>query len=182
MSQKQVRIVEMLATLQRYYNKTLDIDTNKLYVAALDLYSEEDLEYLFNRVLTYCKFFPRIAEFTEIMSERKKHETMEVKHQAYCAYDQAVSVMRKIGRYQTPVFDDQIISSVIQLRFNGWVAFSNIELNEWTRKSFIDGYQEISRLKGFRHNQLSGLHQRKLSSSRAKQIGELLDNEIDNSN
>ena len=167
-------ILQGLQRLKKYFDKSLDDEILELYVAALDRYSVEQIRELFKKILARCRYFPRIAEIEELMGAAGGKQPAALTSRAYEAFEEAVSTMRKVGSYRTPEFTDPLIPAVIKNRFNGWIRFGQIEVNDWTRKAFVEEYRALSEAEEVPSIALEGMHQRKQLSSGMKQIGNFI--------
>ena len=171
---KQQMIMENLSTLFEYFDKTAGDAIFKLYVAALDRYSEGQLKELFNKILATCKFFPKIAEIEEMMGNAGAKQQAVISTKAYEAFDIAVATMSRVGSYRTPEFDDPLIPAVIRARFNGWARFGQVEINTWSRKSFVEEYKALSEVGTVSQVELEGMHNRKRLGGGVKQIDQIV--------
>lgn len=174
---KQQMITENLSTLLEYFDKTAGDAIFKLYVTALDRYTEEQLKELFTKILATCKYFPRIAEIEEMMGNTGVKQQAAISTNAHEAFDIAVATMSRVGSYRTPEFDDPLIPAVIRARFNGWARFGQIEVNTWSRKSFVEEYKALSEAEGRPQVELTGIHKSKQLSGGMKQINEFMEGE-----
>ncbi len=176
---KQQMIMRGLSRIQSYFDVRKDDETLELYIEELSKYSEDELTVIFSRIVKKCKFFPRISEIDELLGSSEKMQELALISKSHEAFDKALAMMRKVGSYRTPEFDDPLIPAVIRNRFNGWSNFGQVEVNQWTRKAFVEEYENLSLLGIIPQVELKGIHQRKQLGSGVKQIEKCLgvDNE-----
>ncbi len=164
-----------LSRLQSYFDVKKDDETLEIYIEELSRYSEEELKVLFSKIVRECEFFPRLKAMRELMGEAGGKQQAALTSRAYEAFEEALSMMRKVGSYRTPEFSDQLIPVVIKNRFGGWVRFGRIEVTDWTRKAFVEEYRALSEAGEVPQIELAGIHQRTQLGGGMKQIGDLYD-------
>ena len=152
-----------------------DDETLEIYIEELSRYSEEELTVLFSKIVRECEFFPRLKAIRELMGEAGSKQQLALTSRAYEAFEEALSMMRKVGSYRTPEFTDPLIPVVLKNRFGGWIRFGQIEVNDWTRKAFVEEYRALSEVEDRPQIELKGIHKsRQLSSGGVKQINQFL--------
>ncbi len=126
------------------------------YWTVLKPFDDQAYENAFNRLIATSKFFPRPADFIELLvvnnADRSEVEATRV-----------LKAIKTLGAYQSVKFDDPITSAVIQDSFGGWIKLCG-ELTEakesWFIKDFVRAYQAFAK-QGITHDgQLAGIIER----------------------
>ena len=167
-------LTQGLLRLQKYFLIELKDEVLEIYIEELSRYNPEQLQIIFSRVIRKCKFFPRIAEIEELAGNAGSKQIAQQTSRAHEAFEEACSMMRKIGSYRTPDFIDPLIPAVIKNRFNGWIKFGQTEVNDWMRKAFVEEYRALSEVEELPSIELEGMHQRKQLCGGIKQIAGLI--------
>ena len=152
----------------------LEEEIFEIYIEELNRYGESELQKLFSRVIRECRYFPRVAELEELSGRTGGKQQAALTSRAYEAFEEALSMMRKVGSYRAPEFSDPLIPVVIKNRFGGWVRFGRIEVTDWTRKAFVEEYRALSEAGEVPQIELAGIHQRTQLGGGMKQIGDFI--------
>ncbi|MEN6423299.1 MAG: DUF6475 domain-containing protein [Smithella sp.] len=124
-----------------------------LYWKVLEPFTDEECEAAFKEIIYENKFFPKPADFREVLVGKKTNR-------ATLAWLEVLGSVARIGNYQSVKFDDPVIHSVINA-MGGWPQLCMMEKNEekWKQKEFERLYEVISSRKGNHPEYLIGTHE-----------------------
>ena len=134
------KFANALGTLAELHGKELSPMLMKLYFKALEQFSIQDVENAIMRAITELKFFPKPVELIEFITGKGGN----IEDIALVEADNVINAMRRIGAYQSVIFDDPVTTAVIQQGFGGWVKMcqdSNENDNKWLRIEFVKIYR-----------------------------------------
>lgn len=119
-----------MLTLSEIHGKELSETLNSIYWKTLEPFTDEECEAAFKELILSSKFFPKPADFLEILRGNKED-------QASRAWIKVVQSVRKIGHYQSVKFDDPVIHSVFKF-WGGWKTSADWKDSElkWKQKEF----------------------------------------------
>ena len=126
----EVKFKEFMTVLCEIHDKRLSQLLSDLYWKVLEPFSDEDCERAFKELIYDNKFFPKPAEFIEILRGKKQD-------QATTAWIEVVNAIRRVGPYQSVNFGDPIIHGVIEF-MGGWPATGDWLEDElkWKQREF----------------------------------------------
>jgi len=121
---------EYMTALAEIHGKQLSSLLNSLYWKALEPFSDEQCEKVFKELILTSKYFPKPADFIEILGGKK--EDMAAR-----AWIKVVDTIRQIGNYQSVQFDDPVIHSVFKF-WGGWGVTADWKESDlkWKQKEF----------------------------------------------
>lgn len=149
---------EFMVGMGEMFEKEISNILSNLYWKAIEPFTDEQCRGAFNKAITQCKFFPKIADLVELMGggAGKLEDIAQVQA------DLVIKAIRHIGGYQSVDFRDPVTKAVIVSCFGGWIKMCE-ELKEvdekWYRKDFVKFYQAYSRQNIKNTTHLSGLHE-----------------------
>lgn len=118
-----------LAGLGEIFGKEVSAMMQQTYWAVLRRMSLSDFKMAVGIHLETGKWFPKPAELIETVIP-------DVKSKAVIAFDRLIDALNSTGTYNSVVFDDPAIHSVVEA-MGGWVELGAKEQNDvWFRKEF----------------------------------------------
>jgi hypothetical protein len=140
----QIKFKEYMATLCELHDRTMSKLLTDLYWKVLEPFSDEQCESAFKEIIYSNKFFPKPADFIEVLQGTKKNRATE-------AWLEVLESVKRIGNYESVKFADEAIHSVVQT-MGGWPDFCMMENEEvkWKQKEFERLYEIIS-IRGGKH-------------------------------
>lgn len=129
---------EYMATLCELHDRTMSKLLTDLYWKVLEPFTNEQCEEAFKEIIYSNKFFPKPADFREVLLGKKSNKATE-------AWLEVLNAVARIGNYQSIKFDDSAIHSVIQA-MGGWPQLCMMESTEekWKQKEFERLYEVIA--------------------------------------
>jgi len=131
----EVKFKEFMTVLCEIHDKRLTQLLSDLYWKILEPFSDEDCGRAFKELVYECKFFPKPAEFIEILKGKKQDQAMT-------AWIEVVNAIKRIGPYQSIDFGDPVIHGVIEF-MGGWPA-----IGYWLEDDLKWKQREFERLYG----------------------------------
>lgn len=121
---------EYMTALSEIHGKELSALLNSLYWKTLEPFADVECEAAFKELIFTSKYFPKPADFIEILRGKKED-------QAAKAWIKVIEAVRKIGNYQSVKFNDPIIHSVFAF-WGGWGVTADWKESElkWKQKEF----------------------------------------------
>ena len=149
----EIKFKEYMAMLCELHDKTLSKLLTDLYWKILKPYTNEQCEAAFKELIYSSKFFPKPADFKDILCGKIKNIATE----KWLDVLRAVSV---IGNYKSVRFADPVIHSVINA-MGGWQQLCMMQKDEekWKQKEFERLYEVISQRGGKHPEYLPGAHE-----------------------
>ena len=149
----EVKFKEYMATLCEMHDRTLSKLLTDLYWKVLEPFSDEECERAFQEVIYSSKFFPKPADFMEILRGKKENQATE-------AWLLVLNAVGRIGNYQSVKFSDPVIHSVINA-MGGWPQLCMMESSQehWKQKEFERLYEVIALRSGKHPDYLPGTHE-----------------------
>lgn len=146
----EVKFKEYLATLCELHDRTMSKLLTDLYWRVLEPFTDEECEHAFKELIYLSKFFPKPADFIEILTGKKENR-------ATAAWLDVLGAVKKVGNYQSVKFSDSIIHSVIQA-MGGWpqLCLMNNDEVKWKQREFERLYEVISARGGNHPDYLPG--------------------------
>ena len=126
----EIKFKEYMTMLCELHDRQLSKIMKDLYWKVLAPFTDERCEAAFKEVIYTSKFFPKPADFLEILKDKKEDRASR-------AWIKVVNAIRRVGNYQSVKFDDPVIHSVFKF-WGGWVvtaAWKEDEL-KWKQKEF----------------------------------------------
>jgi hypothetical protein len=138
------------------FDKKISTALTDAYWIALEPFDDRACENAFKRLIATSKFFPRPADFIDLMVV-KNVDMAEVEA------TKVLKAIKTLGAYQSVRFDDPVTTAVIQDSFGGWIRLCG-DLTEakesWFIKDFVRAYQAFAK-QGITHDgQLAGIVER----------------------
>lgn len=134
----EIKFKEYLATLCELHDRTMSKLLTDLYWKVLEQFTNEECEKAFKELIYSSKFFPKPADFIEVLNGKKSSRAIE-------AWLEVLTAVKRIGNYRSVQFTDQAIHSVIQA-MGGWPELCMMENEEvkWKEKEFERLYDVIA--------------------------------------
>jgi hypothetical protein len=134
----EIKFKEYMATLCELHDRTMSKLLTDLYWKVLEPFTNEQCEEAFKEIIYSNKFFPKPADFREVLLGKKSNKATE-------AWLEVLNAVARIGNYQSIKFDDSAIHSVIQA-MGGWPQLCMMESTEekWKQKEFERLYEVIA--------------------------------------
>jgi len=130
---------QYLTALSEIFGKEVSALLSSLYWETLKPFTDAECEQVFKEMIFSAKFFPKPADFLEIL--RGKQEDQAVR-----AWVKVVDAIRRVGNYQSVKFDDPVIHSVFKF-WGGWgvtADWKEVDL-KWKAKEFERLYAIMAR-------------------------------------
>ncbi len=149
----EVKFKEYMATLCELHDRTVSKLLTDLYWKVLEPFDDEECEKAFKEIIYSCRFFPKPADFREVILGKKSNRATE-------AWIEVLNSVARIGNYQSVKFSDPIIHSVINA-MGGWPQLCQMEAKEekWKQKEFERLYEVLSERGGKHPDYLPGTHE-----------------------
>lgn len=130
---------QYMAALSEIFGKELSALLNSLYWKTLEPFTDFECEQAFKELIFSAKFFPKPADFLEIL--RGKQEDQATK-----AWIKVVEAIRRVGNYKSVKFDDPVIHSVFKF-WGGWGVTGDWKEADlkWKQKEFQQLYAVMAR-------------------------------------
>lgn len=127
-----------MATLSEVFDKQLSDTLLEVYWRILEPFDDSECMTIFKRIVIELKFFPKPAEFIEMLQGKKEHSATN-------AWLDVLGTVRRIGCYRSVRFADPIIHSVIQA-MGGWPRLADMRVDDekWKQKEFERLYQVLA--------------------------------------
>ena len=131
-----------ITLLSEKYERVISETMANMIIGALKDFPDSECEKAFNHVIKYGRFYKDLIPDLLAFLERKHDDKPAL---AWVMVDRAV---RKIGPYDSVMFSDPVIHSVIE-SMGGWVAFQNCTEADWKwrRKDFESLYRVMAKQK-----------------------------------
>lgn len=152
-------ITKILAKMQKYFGKYLEVDVLQIYIENLQKMKESDFKIACVRIMQeFCQTsvqpFPLIKDFLEMSGQDGRTRAVNV-----------VAIVREAmeakGQYESVDFQDQALHCVIQ-RYGGWPEMVNNNTDKWWslhERNFIQAYESARRSGLPGPNRLLGVHE-----------------------
>jgi len=149
----EIKFKEYLATLCELHDRTMSKLLTDLYWKVLEPFSDEECEEAFKLIIYDSKFFPKPADFREVLLGKKANKATE-------SWLEVLGAVSKIGNYQSVKFDNPVVHSVINA-MGGWPQLCMMEKadEKWKQKEFERLYEVISSRNGNHPEYLIGTHE-----------------------
>lgn len=147
----------MMATLAEVFNDGKEVSKIKteIYFKSLESYPIENISQAVTKMISTRVFpsFPKPAEIIQEINGKAENKATE-------AWIMAINAIRRAGNYDSVVFADPVIHSVIQV-LGGWPKFCEGDAKDehWKQKEFEKLYAVISSRNGKHPAYLPGLHE-----------------------
>lgn len=132
-------LFSMLETISKMKNREMTAEIFKLWLAALNSYSFEEIKNAFNRYIQTERGMPEPVDILDIL--RGTAEDL-----ALAALIKVENAMSRHGSYATVVFDDPVIHAVID-ELGGWIRCCHVTESEfpWWKREFRERYKHHAR-------------------------------------
>jgi len=133
------KFAEFMTGLSEIFDKEITPTLRKIYWETLKPFSDEECKKVFNKIISTCKFWPKPADFIEVLQSSEE----DIATLAWLKVDKAV---RYIGPDASIQFNDPIIHSTIEA-MGGWEKLGDATERDWkwVRKEFENLYSIMSR-------------------------------------
>jgi len=152
---KEERFGICIQGLAGYFDKELPEFLLEIYWNGLKDYSIEEIESGANKLIMTAKFFPKVVEWIEAMTggAGKLEDVAELQA------NEVVRAIKKVGVYNSILFDDPITVAVIQTYYGGWIKLCELleEDEKWFRKDFARYYASCKRQNMSMSGHMAGL-------------------------
>jgi hypothetical protein len=130
---------QYMAALSEIHNKDLSALLNSIYWETLKPYTDEECERAFKELVFSTKFFPKPADFLELL--RGKTEDLGGR-----AWIKVIEAIRQPGPYKAVQFYDPVIHSIFKF-WGGWPCVQEWKDSElkWKQKEFERLYALMAR-------------------------------------
>jgi len=125
----EIKFKEYMSLLSETFDKPVSGSLNDLYWKILEPFTDEQCESAFKEIIYSSKFFPKPADFMEILKGKKEHRATE-------AWIEVLNAIKRIGNYESVKFSDPVIHSVLQV-MGGWdklAATMTVDEEKWKQK------------------------------------------------
>jgi hypothetical protein len=148
----EINFKEYMTLLCEMFDRNLSDIMKDLYWGILQPYTDEECEKAFKEIITSSKFFPKPADFIEVLRGKKED-------QGVLAWIEVVNTLKSVGTYKSVKFSNPVIHSVIEA-MGGWPQLGMMEVSEekWKQKEFERLY-EVMNHRGNHPAYLSGTHE-----------------------
>lgn len=136
----EIKFKEYMTMICEMFDKKLSDMMKDLYWKMLEHFTDEQCEKVFQEIILSSKFFPKPADFMEILKGKKQD-------QATIAWIEVLNAVKRIGNYESVKFADPVIHSVLQV-MGGWdqlAATMTTDEEKWKQKEFERLYQVMER-------------------------------------
>lgn len=151
-----VKFTTLFTGLCELFDKKISQALTGIYVEALSGYGIDRIENAIKQAAVGCRFFPKPVELIEFMSGGKS----AVEDRSVSEGAAVLVAIKRIGAYQSVVFDDPVTTAVIAEYFGGWAklcAELMADQEQWFLKDFEKAYRAYSRQNITHLGSLSGL-------------------------
>jgi hypothetical protein len=126
----QQKFKEYMTVMCEIFDRPVSELTLSVYWKTLQSFDDDACKKAFEAVIATAKFFPKPADFLEILRGKKED-------QAARAWIKVVETVRRVGNYQSVKFDDPVIHSVFKF-WGGWGVTASWKESElqWKQKEF----------------------------------------------
>ena len=135
-----IRFKELLTAVCELHDKKLSKTLADIYWESLTQFTDEQCEKAFKELILTSRFFPKPADFMEILKGKKEHN-------ATIAWIEVLNAVKRIGNYESVKFSDPVIHSVLNV-MGGWdqlAATMTTDEEKWKQKEFEKLYQVMER-------------------------------------
>jgi hypothetical protein len=135
-----IKFKELMTALCELHDKKLSQTLADIYWESLNQFTDDQCIKVFKELILSSKFFPKPADFMEILKGKKEHN-------ATIAWIEVLNAIKRIGNYESVKFADPVIHSVLQV-MGGWdqlAATMTTDEEKWKQKEFERLYQVMER-------------------------------------
>ena len=146
----EIKFKEYMTMLCELHDKILSDMMKDLYWKVLEPFTDEQCEKAFKEIIYSNKFFPKPADFKEILCGK-------IKNIATSKWIDVFNAVARVGNYYSVKFSDPVIHSVINA-MGGWPKLCEMTNDEakWKQKEFERLYEVISERDGKHPDYLPG--------------------------
>lgn len=147
------RFRELMTVLGEIHDRQITRLLLDVYWRILEPFPDEACIRAFHELIGRVKFFPKPAEFLELLEVRRGD-------QATSAWLEVIAALKRYGTYRSVRFADPVIHSAIEA-MGGWVRLGLMEERErpWRQKEFERLYAILAGRDGGHPAYLAGLHE-----------------------
>jgi hypothetical protein len=131
----EIKFKQYMTTLGELFDRPMTSLLTTLYWKVMEPFTDEECERAFKEILFSAKFFPKPAEFIEVLRGNESDLVAQ-------AWIKTVEAIRHYGNYASIKFDDPVIHAVIEF-MGGWPETGN-----WTDDELKWKQREFERLYG----------------------------------
>lgn len=148
-----IKFKEYMTLLCELHDRILSDTMKDIYWKILEKFSDDECERAFKELIYSTKFFPKPADFLEVLCGKKENRATE-------AWLDVLNAVARIGNYQSVKFSDPLIHSVIQA-MGGWPQLCMMDNDEvkWKQREFERLYDVIATRNGSHPDYLPGIHE-----------------------
>ena len=149
----EVKFKEYMTLLCELHDRVLSDMMKDLYWKILEPFTDEQCEKAFKEIIYSSRFFPKPADFRDVLCGRKENKATE-------AWIEVLIAVARIGNYKSVKFSDPAIHSVINA-MGGWPQLCIMEKadEKWKQKEFERLYEVIGARDGKHPEYLPGTHE-----------------------
>lgn len=146
----EVKFKEYMTLLCELHDRVLSDMMKDLYWKILEPFTDEQCEKAFKEIIYSSRFFPKPADFKEVLCGK-------VKNVATMRWIDVFNAVGRVGHYASVKFADPVIHSVINA-MGGWPQLCMMTNDEakWKQKEFERLYEVISEREGKHPDYLPG--------------------------
>ncbi len=144
---------ELMTVLGEIHDRQITRLLLDVYWRILEPFPDEACIRAFHELIGRVKFFPKPAEFMELLEARQGD-------QATSAWLDVIAALKRYGNYRSVRFADPVIHSAIEA-MGGWVRLGLMEERErpWRQKEFERLYAILANRDGNHPAYLAGIHE-----------------------
>lgn len=132
-------------TLCELFEKEATAIMQAVYFKALSQHEIGQVSKAIEAAIVSCRFFPKPVELLELIEGGGKQALEDAGHLAAVV---VINAVKRVGAYNTVVFEDPVTAAVVQDGFGGWVrvcAELATKSEKWFAKDFAELYQVFRR-------------------------------------
>ena len=151
----EAKFMEYMTCLGEIHEKKITDSLKDIYWKTLEPFSDEACEMAFNRLISTCKFFPKPAEFIEILAGNKEDN-------AVLAWQKVMDCL-SAGKKSS----DLTIERTVRV-LGGWdnLGLQSYDELKWTEKRFKEHYEVVEKRREIELLSLSGIERKTLAFRR----------------
>lgn len=145
-----IKFKELMTMVCEIHSKELTSTLADIYWEILTPFTDEQCEKAFKEIILTSKFFPKPADFLEILRGKKTD-------QSTIAWLEVLDTVKRVGHWQSVKFSNPVIHSVINA-MGGWAQLCMMEIKDekWKQKEFERLFEVISSREGKHPDYLPG--------------------------
>jgi len=146
----EIKFKEYMTLICELHDRVLSNMMKDLYWKVFEPFTDEQCEAAFKEIIYSSKFFPKPADFIEVLQGKKANR-------ATGAWIDVLDSVKRIGNYSSVKFSDPVIHSVVTA-MGGWPELCMMTNDEvkWKQKEFERLYEVIGAREGKHPDYLPG--------------------------